>query len=77
MVCESDVSPKTGRDGLIRLSGYRGNPAETDLLRALITEFNASQRDVEAIYEPVPGQYYSKLRGGYRASASEPPRGAG
>jgi multiple sugar transport system substrate-binding protein len=45
----------------IRLSGYTGNPAETDLLTTLIAEFNRSQPDVEAIYEPVPGQYYPKI----------------
>jgi multiple sugar transport system substrate-binding protein len=45
----------------IRFSGYSGNPAETDLLSALVTEFNASQRDVEVVYEPVPGQYYPKI----------------
>jgi multiple sugar transport system substrate-binding protein len=54
---ETDRPDKTR----IRLSGYSGNPAETDLLSTLITEFNASQRDVEAIYEPVPGQYYAKI----------------
>jgi multiple sugar transport system substrate-binding protein len=45
----------------IRLSGYTGNPAETGLLTTLVTEFNRSQPDVEAIYEPVPGQYYPKI----------------
>jgi multiple sugar transport system substrate-binding protein len=45
----------------IRLSGYTGNPAETELLAALVDEFNRSQGAVEAIYEPVPGQYYPKI----------------
>ncbi|MNX90433.1 putative arabinose-binding protein precursor [compost metagenome] len=45
----------------LRLSGYAGNPAETDLMRQLIDDFNASQPQIAARYEPVPGQYYPKL----------------
>jgi multiple sugar transport system substrate-binding protein len=45
----------------IRLSGYTGNPVETDLLSALVAEFNRSQSGIEAVYEPVPGQYYPKI----------------
>jgi multiple sugar transport system substrate-binding protein len=45
----------------IRLSGYTGNPAETDLVSALVAEFNRSQAGIEAVYEPVPGQYYPKI----------------
>jgi multiple sugar transport system substrate-binding protein len=45
----------------IRLSGYTGNPAETDLVSALVAEFNRSQEGIEAVYEPVPGQYYPKI----------------
>jgi multiple sugar transport system substrate-binding protein len=45
----------------LRLSGYAGNPAETDLMRELVADFNASQHEVVARYEPVPGQYYPKL----------------
>jgi multiple sugar transport system substrate-binding protein len=45
----------------IRVSGYTGNPAETDLVSALVAEFNRSQEGIEAVYEPVPGQYYPKI----------------
>jgi multiple sugar transport system substrate-binding protein len=45
----------------IRLSGYTGNPVETDLVSALVAEFNRSQSGIEAVYEPVPGQYYPKI----------------
>jgi|RhiMetdeSRZDD1v2_1073273.scaffolds.fasta_scaffold11395_2 multiple sugar transport system substrate-binding protein len=45
----------------IRLSGYTGNPVETDLVSALVAEFNRSQSGVEVVYEPVPGQYYPKI----------------
>lgn len=45
----------------LRLSGYAGNPAETDLMRKLVADFNASQTGIVARYEPVPGQYYPKL----------------
>ena len=45
----------------IRISGFAGNPAETDLVRRLVDQFNASQSEVRAAYEPVPGQYYPKI----------------
>ena len=45
----------------IRFSGYAGNPAETDLMKKLVADFNASQTEIKAVYEPVPGQYYPKM----------------
>ena len=45
----------------IRLSGYVGNPAETNLMAELVREFNASQSAIDVVYEPIPGQYYPKL----------------
>lgn len=45
----------------IRFSGYAGNPAETDLMKKLVADFNASQAEIVAHYEPVPGQYYPKM----------------
>src|SRR4029453_17541653 len=36
----------------IRLSGYTGNPAETDLVSALVAEFNRSQGGGRAVYVP-------------------------
>ena len=58
--CRPDDAGSQGKTR-IRFSGYTGNPAETDLLSTLVTEFNASQPDLEAVYEPVPGQYYPKI----------------
>ncbi len=45
----------------IRFSGYAGNPAETALMQKLVADFNASQPDIHARYEPVPGSYYPKV----------------
>jgi multiple sugar transport system substrate-binding protein len=58
--CGQEEAGSPGRTR-IRFSGYTGNPAETDLLSRLVGEFNASQPDVEVVYEPVPGQYYPKI----------------
>jgi multiple sugar transport system substrate-binding protein len=58
--CRSADPAAAGRTA-IRFSGYAGNPAETDLVRKLVADFNASQRDVHVVYEPVPGQYYPKM----------------
>lgn len=46
---------------VVRLSGYVGNPAETNLVAQLVKDFNASQTEIEVVYEPIPGQYYPKL----------------
>jgi multiple sugar transport system substrate-binding protein len=65
--CILQITGCAGDDGgpggkiRIRLSGYTGNPAETDLVSALVAEFNRSQAGIEAVYEPVPGQYYAKI----------------
>jgi multiple sugar transport system substrate-binding protein len=45
----------------LRFSGYAGNPAETDLVKKLVAEFNAAHDDIEVSYEPVPGQYVPKI----------------
>jgi len=58
--CRPGSSADDGRT-VIRFSGYAGNPAETGLMKKLVADFNASQGDVKAVYEPVPGQYYPKL----------------
>lgn len=58
--CGANDAGSTGK-ARIRLAGYTGNPAETDLLSTLVAEFNRSQPDVEVVYEPVPGQYYAKI----------------
>src|SRR5687768_5473737 len=60
MGCRSRDQAVDGRT-VVRLSGYAGNPAETDLMKKLCDDFNASQADVHVVYEPVPGQYYPKL----------------
>src|SRR5206468_11211125 len=44
-----------------RFSGYAGNPAETDLMKTLVDDFNRANPDVVVTYEPVPGQYYPKM----------------
>ncbi|HEY9898662.1 MAG TPA: ABC transporter substrate-binding protein [Pantanalinema sp.] len=54
-------APRADGKVRLRLSGYAGNPAETDLMRELVADFNASQREIVVRYEPVPGQYYPKL----------------
>jgi multiple sugar transport system substrate-binding protein len=51
----------TDRRVRLRFSGYVGNPSETGLMAELIRDFNASQREIEVTYEPIPGQYYPKL----------------
>jgi multiple sugar transport system substrate-binding protein len=58
--CRPDDAASSAKTRL-RLSGYSGNPAETELMSALVAEFNASQPDIHVAYEPVPGQYYPKL----------------
>lgn len=45
----------------IRLSGYAGNPAETELMQKLVGDFNRAQEAVHVRYEPVPGSYYPKV----------------
>lgn len=45
----------------LRFSGYAGNPAETQLMEALVTEFNRSQSEIRVHYEPIPGPYYPKI----------------
>ncbi len=45
----------------IRFSGYAGNPAETELMQKLVGDFNRSQAEIHARYEPVPGAYYPKV----------------
>lgn len=51
----------TGGKVRLRFSGYTGNPVETRVMGELVREFNASQSDIEVVYEPIPGQYYPKL----------------
>jgi multiple sugar transport system substrate-binding protein len=52
-----------GAEGKIslRFSGYAGNPAETELMQKLVEDFNRSQTEIHARYEPVPGAYYPKV----------------
>lgn len=60
----SGCARRTGAaDGKVhlRLSGYAGNPAETDLMQKLVGDFNRENPDLSVSYEPVPGQYYPKL----------------
>lgn len=45
----------------IRFSGYAGNPAETTLMEKLVADFNRSQGEIHARYEPIPGTYYPKV----------------
>lgn len=45
----------------IRFSGYAGNPAETSLMEKLVGDFNRSQGEIHARYEPIPGTYYPKV----------------
>src|SRR5262245_24247260 len=58
--CGSEDVPSDAKTH-IRFSGYTGNPAETNLLAQLVSEFNASNPDLAVTYEPVPGQYYPKI----------------
>src|SRR5262245_38071371 len=58
--CRTGTSEADGKVRL-RVSGYAGNPAETDLMKALVDDFNRGNPDIFATYEPVPGQYYPKL----------------
>jgi multiple sugar transport system substrate-binding protein len=58
--CAPDDAGSQGKTR-IRFSGYTGNPAETDLVSQLVAEFNASNPDLDVVYEPVPGQYYPKI----------------
>jgi multiple sugar transport system substrate-binding protein len=58
--CRTGTSEADGRVRL-RFSGYAGNPAETDLMKMLVDDFNRGNPDVFVTYEPVPGQYYPKL----------------
>src|SRR5262245_45957656 len=58
--CRTGTSEADGKVHL-RFSGYAGNPAETDLMKALVDDFNRGNPDVFVTYEPVPGQYYPKL----------------
>ncbi len=58
--CRQGGAGDTSRT-VIRFSGYAGNPAETDLMKKLVADFNAGQKEIKAVYEPVPGQYYPKL----------------
>ena len=58
--CRTGTSEADGKVRL-RFSGYAGNPAETDLMKALVDDFNRENPDVFVTYEPVPGQYYPKL----------------
>lgn len=58
--CNKGADSADGRS-VIRFSGYAGNPAETDLMKKLTADFNASQSEIKAVYEPVPGQYYPKM----------------
>ncbi len=55
------VHPGGARVVNLRFSGYAGNPAETDLMAKLVTEFNRSHPGIHVGYEPVPSQYDSKL----------------
>jgi multiple sugar transport system substrate-binding protein len=58
--CSPDDAGSAGATR-IRLSGYTGNPAETDLVGQLVAEFTAAHPDIQVVYEPVPGQYYPKI----------------
>lgn len=61
VACPGDEQGAAGGKTRLRFSGYAGNPAETDLVRKLVAEFNAAQSEIEVRYEPVPGQYNPKI----------------
>lgn len=56
-------SGKREEDGKthLRFSGYVSSPAETELMKKLVADFNAAHPEIVVSYEPVPGQYYPKL----------------
>lgn len=58
--CPRGEEPAGGRIP-IRFSGFAGNPAETQLMEKLVKDFNAAQGEIQVAYEPVPGQYDSKM----------------
>jgi multiple sugar transport system substrate-binding protein len=59
--CRPSTATTTEGKVRIRFSGYTGNPAETKVMADLVDEFNARSKDIEVVYEPIPGQYYPKL----------------
>lgn len=60
-LCACRASDSTAGKVAIRFSGYAGNPAETALMEKLVADFNRSQGEILARYEPIPGTYYPKV----------------
>lgn len=46
----------------IRLSGWTSSPAEEELLQSLIKDFEAKNPDIDVVYEPIPGDYMTKIK---------------
>ncbi|MBO8161791.1 MAG: extracellular solute-binding protein, partial [Thermosipho sp. (in: Bacteria)] len=46
----------------ITISGWPGNPDEEAAIKAAVDEFNATHKDIQVDWEPIPGNYLETLK---------------